>query len=109
MRATRGSLRSRWFWPPSSPRRTMLLGKSASCRTLIVSPDIDETPGRDESPRLYAVRMARGKAAAVTYPGHLVLAADTVVAAGRRILPKAETDADVRAAWNCCPAAATAC
>jgi septum formation protein len=39
--------------------------------------------------------MARGKAMAVVSPDHLVLAADTVVAAGRRILPKAETDADV--------------
>ncbi len=61
----------------------------------------DETPRRDELPRLYAVRMARGKAAAAAADpaaaGHFVLAADTVVAVGRRILPKAETEADVRA------------
>jgi septum formation protein len=74
----------------------MLLRQIGITPALIVSPDIDETPARDESPRLYAVRMARGKARAVTFPDHLVLAADTVVAAGRRILPKAETDADVR-------------
>ena len=63
----------------------------------VVSPDIDETPARDEQPRPYAQRMARAKAAAVPSLDHLVLAADTVVAAGRRILPKAETDAEVRA------------
>lgn len=74
----------------------MLLRQIGITPDHIVSPDIDETPIRDESPRLYAVRMARGKAAAVTFPDHLVLAADTVVAAGRRILPKAEIDADVR-------------
>jgi septum formation protein len=74
----------------------MLLRQIGITPAFIVSPDIDETPARDESPRLYAVRMARGKAAAVTFADHLVLAADTVVAAGRRILPKAESDADVR-------------
>ena len=42
-------------------------------------------------------RLARAKAAAVAAPGCLVLAADTVVAAGRRILPKAETEAEARA------------
>jgi septum formation protein len=78
----------------------MLLRQIGVTPDHIVSPDIDETPGRDESPRLYAVRMARGKAAAVSFPGHLVLAADTVVAAGRRILPKAETDADARACMD---------
>ena len=55
-------------------------------------------PLRDELPRAYAQRLARAKAAAVSAPGCLVLAADTVVAAGRRILPKADTEADARAA-----------
>ncbi len=64
---------------------------------LVVSPDIDETTQRGELPRPYAERMARGKAAAVPCSDHLVLAADTVVAAGRRILPKAETPQDVTA------------
>lgn len=59
--------------------------------------DIDETPHRDESPRLYVRRMALEKAAAVSAPGGFVLAADTVVAVGRRILPKAESEAEVRA------------
>jgi septum formation protein len=49
-------------------------------------------------PRAYARRIARAKAAAVaqTYPESIVLAADTVVSAGRRILPKAETEAQAR-------------
>ncbi len=49
---------------------------------------IDETPHRDENPRLYALRMAHEKASAVPADG-FVLAADTVVALGRRILPQA--------------------
>lgn len=62
----------------------------------VVSPEIDETPLRAELPRAYALRVARAKAAAVPAAGCLVLAADTVVAAGRRILPKAETEAEAR-------------
>ncbi len=60
--------------------------------------DIDETPGQAEAPRAYALRMAKAKLAAVVarHPGRLVLAADSVVAVGRRILPKAESEADVR-------------
>ena len=75
----------------------MLLKQIGIVPDQVVSPNIDETPARDEPPRLYAVRMARAKAAAVRSSDHLVLAADTVVAAGRRILPKAETAAEVRA------------
>jgi nucleoside triphosphate pyrophosphatase len=74
----------------------MLLRQIGITPAQIVSPDIDETPARDELPRLYAERMARQKALAVPSPDHLVLAADTVVAAGRRILPKAETPEQVR-------------
>ncbi|WP_275112898.1 Maf family protein [Rhodopila globiformis] len=81
----------------SSPRRLMLLQQIGITPAHIIAPDIDETPAPDEPPRLYAARMARGKAAAVRFPDHLVLAADTVVAAGRRILPKAETPDDLRA------------
>jgi septum formation protein len=75
----------------------MLLKQIGIVPDQVVSPDIDETPARDELPRPYAVRMAAAKAAAVPSPDHLVLAADTVVAAGRRILPKAETAEQVRA------------
>jgi septum formation protein len=81
----------------SSPRRLTLLEQIGIVPDQVVSPDIDETPTRDELPRLYAIRMARGKAAAVVSADHLVLAADTVVAAGRRILPKADGAADVSA------------
>ena len=59
--------------------------------------DIDETPRKDEVPRVYARRMAAEKADTTTMPGHFVLAADTVVAVGRRILPKAGGDAEIRA------------
>lgn len=59
--------------------------------------DIDETPRKDEVPRLYARRLAAEKAAAAVAPGQFVLAADTVVALGRRILPKAGDEAEVRA------------
>jgi septum formation protein len=62
----------------------------------IIAPDIDETPETDELPRLYAQRMARDKARAVPVPGYFVLAADTVVAVGRRILPKASTEQEAR-------------
>ena len=62
----------------------------------VIAPDIDETPERDENPRLYAQRIARLKCAGVIRPGSFVLSADTVVAAGRRALPKADTEATAR-------------
>ncbi len=81
----------------SSPRRLMLLAQIGITPDRVISPDVDETARRGETPRLYAARMARDKAAAVPFPDCLVLAADTVVAVGRRILPKAETEDQVRA------------
>lgn len=80
----------------ASPRRLNLLAQIGIVPERVVSPEVDETPQRAELPRAYALRIARAKAAAVAAPGCLVLAADTVVAAGRRILPKAETEADAR-------------
>jgi septum formation protein len=80
----------------ASPRRLDLLAQIGIVPDRVVSTEIDETPLRDELPRACAVRLARAKAAAVTAPGCLVLAADTVVAVGRRILPKAETEAEAR-------------
>jgi septum formation protein len=64
----------------------------------VVPAEINETPRKAEIPDRYACRMATEKAAAVAEPGSLVLAADTVVAAGRRILPKAENEQEARAA-----------
>jgi septum formation protein len=61
--------------------------------------ELDETPRPAEAPRDYALRMALEKYRAVAprHPGRLVLAADSVVAVGRRILPKAESEAEARA------------
>ncbi len=90
----------------ASPRRVALLNQIGLSPDLLLPADIDETPGRNELPRRLARRLARSKAEIATtrvpladYPGReiLVLAADTVVAVGRRILPKAETFADAEA------------
>ena len=63
----------------------------------IAPQDIDETPRPAELPRLHAERLAREKADAAASPNEFVLAADTVVGVGRRILPKAETRAQAEA------------
>ncbi len=83
----------------ASPRRLELLGQIGVTPDTIVSADIDETPRRDEQPRVYAERIARAKAAHVAafHGDALVLAGDTVVACGRRILPKAETVEEAQA------------
>jgi septum formation protein len=80
----------------SSPRRLALLAQIGITPEAVIPPEIDETPARAESPRLYAQRMARAKADAVPIPGRFVIAADTVVAVGRRILPKASTETEAR-------------
>ena len=74
----------------ASPRRLALLAQVGIVPDQVVGAEVDETPHRDELPRLHAERLARAKAAAIARPGAFVLAADTVVAVGRRILPKAE-------------------
>ena len=76
----------------ASPRRSALLGQIGASPVVIDPADIDETPLPGETPALHAVRLARGKAALVAgrHPDKHILAADTVVAFGRRILPKAE-------------------
>lgn len=81
----------------ASPRRLELLGRLGIVPDAIAPADIDETPGRSELPADYARRMAAEKAAAAAHPGAIVLAADTVVAVGRRILPKTESEAEARA------------
>lgn len=82
----------------ASPRRLELLARLGVAPDAVVPAEIDETPRKAEIPDRYACRMAMEKAAAAAEPGSLVLAADTVVAAGRRILPKAETEEEARAA-----------
>ena len=80
----------------ASPRRLALLAQIGIVPDRVISPDIDETPLKDELPRDHARRLARAKAEAVGATDGFVLAADTVVAVGRRILPKAETEAEAR-------------
>ncbi len=78
----------------TSPRRRDLLAQLGVTPSAIIDPAIDESVRRGERPDVYALRMAAEKATAVPCPaGQVVLAGDTVVAAGRRILPRA-VDAD---------------
>lgn len=63
----------------------------------MAAPGIDETPLRGELPRQYAQRMARTKAASAAPHDAFTLAADTVVALGRRILPKPQDPTSARA------------
>ena len=83
----------------ASPRRLDLLRQVGLEPAEIDPADIDETPAARELPRAYALRMATSKLAAVAprHPGAVVLAADSVVVCSRRILPKAETEAEARA------------
>jgi len=80
----------------SSPRRFDLLARLGIVPARIASPDIDETPRKGEVPRVYALRMAEEKVVAVPRDaGEIVVAGDTTVAVGRRILPQA-ADADMQ-------------
>lgn len=81
----------------TSPRRRDLLARIGVTPDRIAAPDIDETPLRDELPRAYAQRIALGKAQAVARDDdEIVLAGDTTIAVGRRILGKPEDEADLR-------------
>ena len=83
----------------ASPRRLDLLRQIGIVPDRIDPADIDETPTKGELPAPHAVRLAEAKARAVQprHAGAFILAADTVVACGRRILPKAEDEATARA------------
>lgn len=80
----------------ASPRRRELLARLGITPAQIAPADIDETAMPGELPRDYAKRMGAEKALAAATSDGFVLAGDTVVAAGRRILPKAEDDATAR-------------
>jgi septum formation protein len=82
-----------------SPRRRDLLRQIGIEPNVIDPADLDEAALRGETPRLLAVRLAREKAALVSsrHPGAYVIAADTVVAVGRRVLGKAEAEGEARA------------
>jgi septum formation protein len=83
-----------------SPRRAALLAQVGITPDSILPAAIDETVRKGEQPRIHALRLAAEKAQAAHGQWNgapaFILAADTVVAAGRRILPKAENDAQVR-------------
>ena len=83
----------------ASPRRIDLLARIGVEPDAVLPADIDESVPRGELPRQHALRLAAEKAAAVATiePEALVLAADTVVAVGRRILPKVEDETTLRA------------
>ena len=82
----------------ASPRRLDLLARIGVVPDAVDPADIDESVPRGELPRAHALRLAEEKAAATAgrHPGAFVLAADTVVAVGRRILPKVEDEATLR-------------
>lgn len=80
----------------SSPRRRDLLARLGIVPDRIASPDIDESPCKGEVPRVYALRMAEEKARAVERgDGEIIIAGDTTVAVGRRILQQA-SDAEMQ-------------
>ena len=82
----------------ASPRRVELLSRLGVAPDAIEAADADERWGAGELPGHLASRLATLKAAtvAVRHPDAVVLAADTVVAVGRRVLPKAESEAEAR-------------
>lgn len=84
----------------ASPRRRDLLAQIGIVPDVVDPADVDETPLKRELPRPYAARLAKAKAQAVSarHIGSVVIGADTVVACGRRILPK---PADVDEAMQC--------
>lgn len=89
----------------ASPRRLALLEQAGLKPDLLMPADIDETPLKRETPRRLAIRLANEKAqAAADAPlvkklgaKTFVLAADTVVGLGRRILPKPESPEEAEA------------
>jgi septum formation protein len=83
----------------ASPRRLDLLRQIGLEPDAVEAAEVDESPLKDETPRLLATRLAVAKAQSVAakHAGSHVLGADTVVALGRRVLPKAADEAEVRA------------
>lgn len=82
----------------ASPRRLSLLAQIGIVPDEVVPADIDESPKPGELPKAHALRLATEKAQtlAKTHKNKAILSADTVVAVGRRILPKTETPADAK-------------
>jgi septum formation protein len=95
----RQSERPRLILASASPRRLDLLAQIGITPDAVDPAHVDETPLKGELPVQHAMRLSAEKADAVTarHPGAAILSGDTVVAAGRRILPKAEDAATARA------------
>ena len=93
-RAVAADTRAPFVLASASPRRLALLRQAGLEPSVVIAPEVDETPRKGELPRAYALRVAAAKSEAVAAKesGSFVLAADTVVVAGRRILPKADED-----------------
>jgi septum formation protein len=81
----------------ASPRRRALLAQIGIEPDRIVPAEVDETPAQGEIPRALALRLARAKLAAARAPGAFILAADTVVSVGRRVVGKPADAAEARA------------
>ena len=96
-RAIAADTKSAFVLASASPRRLALLRQAGLEPSVVIAPEIDETLKKGELPRSYALRVAVAKmeAVAAKEQGSFVLAADTVVAAGRRVLPKAEDGVEV--------------
>ena len=94
--STAGVPAPRLILASASPRRRELLARLGLAPDEVFPADIDESPLKGELPRDYAQRMAREKALTVPNGGAHVLSGDTVVALGRRILPKAENETTAR-------------
>ena len=92
------SRRARLVLASASPRRRELLAQIGWPPDTIEAADLDETPLKRELPAALALRLADAKLDAIAsrHPDAYVLAADTVVALGRRMLPKAETEEEAR-------------
>lgn len=92
--------KSTFILASASPRRLSLLADIGIVPDQVIASEIDETPRKGELPRALAQRLAfeKGQGIAALNPLAVVLSADTVVACGRRVLPKAETAQDV---MNC--------
>lgn len=90
--------RPRLILASASPRRLSLLAQIGVAPDDVAPADADESVLRAELPADYALRVAAAKADAIRarYPNALILAADTAVACGRRILPKAEDEKSAR-------------
>ncbi|HZZ34951.1 MAG TPA: nucleoside triphosphate pyrophosphatase [Caulobacteraceae bacterium] len=97
-RAVTGASRPKLILASASPRRRDLLAQIGVTPDAVEATDIDETPLKGETPRLAAMRLALAKAEAARArnPEAFILAADTVVAVGRRFLGKPEDEAEAR-------------